>query len=233
MSLEQWKGCERPSATRLEGRYVALERLNAATHGDGLFAASSTPQADARFTWLFETPAASREEFQEWLDKAATGADPMFYAVIDKASGRIAGRQALMRIDPVHGVIEIGSILWNEWIARNPPATEALYLFMRHVFEDLGYRRFEWKCHNENEPSKTAALRFGFTFEGIFRQHMVAKGRNRDTAWFSIIDSEWPVLKSAYEAWLDPSNFDAKAVQRHSLRDIIAAKRLRAGAIAG
>lgn len=226
MDLQNWKGCERPSINRLEGRYVVLERLDAAKHGDGLFAASTTEQAQDRFRYLFETAAQSREEFDVWLAKASASADPLFFAVLDKASGRIAGRQALMRIDPLHGVIEIGSILWNEWIARKPPATEALYLFMRHVFDDLGYRRFEWKCHNENEPSKTAALRFGFTFEGVFRQHMVAKGRNRDTAWFSVIDSEWVYLKPAYETWLAPENFEGDGMQKRSLREIIAEQRL-------
>ncbi len=225
MDLQNWNGCERPSIDRIEGKYVILERLDAAKHGDSLYAASTTQQADARFKYLFETAPHSKDAFETWLEKEAASTDPLFFAVIDKVSGRVGGRQALMRIDPVHGVIEIGSILWNEWIARKPQATEALYLFMKHVFDDLGYRRFEWKCHNENEPSKAAALRFGFTFEGIFRQHMVAKGRNRDTAWFSIIDSEWRYLKPAYEAWLDPANFDAQGMQRQSLRDIISAQK--------
>ena len=126
-------------------------------------------------------------------------------AVIDLASGRVAGRQTLMRIDPANGVAEIGNILWSSIIARKPAATEAFFLFARHIFDDLGYRRFEWKCDNLNAPSKRAALRFGFQFEGIFRQHLVIKGRNRDTAWFSIIDSEWPAVKAKLEARLGGS----------------------------
>jgi RimJ/RimL family protein N-acetyltransferase len=141
------------------------------------------------------------------------GDDPLFSAVIDKATGRAAGRQALMRIVPEHGVIEIGHILWGPAIARTRVATEALYLAARHVFEDLGYRRFEWKCHDLNEPSKAAARRFGFSFEGVFRQHMWAKGANRDTAWFSMLDSEWPAFAREYARWLDPANFDAAGTQ--------------------
>jgi RimJ/RimL family protein N-acetyltransferase len=137
--------------------------------------------------------------------------------VIDQKTGRAEGRQALMRIEPAHGVIEIGHILWGPGIARSRVATEALYLFTSHVFDTLGYRRFEWKCHNLNEPSKRAAQRFGFTFEGVFRQHMVAKGRNRDTAWFAMIDADWPRLKAGYEAWLRPENFDESGLQRSTL----------------
>ena len=141
---------------------------------------------------------ADTEAFRALDVKAAAGADdPLFFAVIDKATGRAEGRQALMRIDPVHGAIEIGHVLWGPAIARTRVATEALYLSARYVFDDLGYRRFEWKCNDRNQPSKRAALRFGFAFEGVFRQHMVVKGRNRDTAWFSMLDSEWPGLGRA------------------------------------
>jgi RimJ/RimL family protein N-acetyltransferase len=124
-----------------------------------------------------------------------------------------------MRIDPSHGVIEIGSILWGPAIAGTRVATEAQFLFMAYAFDALGYRRYEWKCNADNEPSKRAALRFGFTPEGVFRQHMVAKGKNRDTAWFSIIDAEWPMLKARYLAWLDPDNFDAQGRQLRRLQD--------------
>ena len=222
MDLSYWQGCQPPTGKLLSGRYVTLEKLDAEKHCDGLFEASTTPDASKQFTWLFEAVPADRAAFAPWLEKAAASSDPLFYAVIDKASGKVAGRQALMRIDSVHGVIEIGSILWNGLVSRKPAASEALYLFMHHAFEELGYRRFEWKCHNLNEPSKLAALRFGFSFEGIFRQHMVLKGANRDTAWYSIIDSEWPRLKRAYEAWLDPSNFDANGMQKQKLADLIA-----------
>ena len=144
----------------------------------------------------------------------------MFFAVIDLASRRVAGRQTLMRIDPANGVVEIGNILWSSIMARKPAATEAFYLFARHVFDELGYRRFEWKCDNLNAPSKRAALRFGFQFEGIFRQHLVIKGRNRDTAWFSMIDGEWPPIRRALEAWLEESNFDEHGQQIARLTDL-------------
>ncbi|PWL17644.1 GNAT family N-acetyltransferase [Falsochrobactrum shanghaiense] len=214
--LQDWTPRPRPERKVLEGRYVRLEPLDAEKHGDGLFAASSVADADQRFTWLFEPAPATRAELEPWLEKAAASNDPLFFAVIDKASGKVAGRQALMRIDPVHGVIEIGSIYWGPLVSRKPAATEAQFLFMQYVFDGLGYRRYEWKCHNDNAPSKRAAERFGFQFEGVFRQHMVAKGKNRDTAWFSIIDSEWPALKKAYQAWLAPENFaeDGQQIKR-------------------
>lgn len=217
--LQNWTPRPKPERKVLEGRYVRLEPLDPKKHGDELFAASSVVDADQRFTWLFEFPPATREEFEPWLEKVAKSEDPLFFAVVDKASGKVAGRQTLMRIDPTHGVIEIGSIYWGPLISRKPAATEAQFLFMQYIFDELGYRRYEWKCHNENEPSKRAAERFGFSFEGIFRQHMVAKGKNRDTAWFSILDSEWPALRQAYQAWLAPENFDSDGQQKKKLEE--------------
>jgi RimJ/RimL family protein N-acetyltransferase len=184
-----------------------------------LFEASTVSDAAERFRWLFEYPPRDRAEFRSWLDKVQVSEDPLFFAVVDKSSGKAAGRQSLMRIDITHGVIEIGAIYWGPLISRRPAATEALYLFAQYVFDELGYRRFEWKCHNMNEPSKRAAARFGFKFEGVFRQHVVFKGGNRDTAWFSIIDGEWPALHAAYEAWLDPDNFDVAGSQKRTLED--------------
>lgn len=221
--LSNWQPRPRPGRRVLEGRTVRLEPLDAARHGDGLFEASSVPDATSRFAWLPELPPQDRPAFQPWLDKAEASPDPLFFAVIDKASGRVAGRQTLMRIDPANGVAEIGNIYWGPLVARKPAATEAQFLFASHVFDELGYRRYEWKCNNANEPSKRAAERFGFRFEGIFRQHMVVKGANRDTAWYSIIDKEWPALKSAYEAWLDPSNFDGEGRQVKRLEEFRAA----------
>lgn len=217
-NLHDWKPRPRPQRIAMEGRYVRLEPLDAARHGEALFAMATADDAEGRFRWLFDTKPATRAEFQPWLDKSAASEDPLFFVVIDKASGKMAGRQTLMRIDPTYGVIEIGNIYWSDIIARKPAATEAQFLFARHIF-DLGYRRYEWKCNNRNEPSKRAAERFGFKFEGIFRQHMVVKGENRDTAWYSIIDKEWPALKQAYDAWLDPSNFDANGQQKRRLED--------------
>ncbi|WP_374382189.1 GNAT family N-acetyltransferase [Dongia sp.] len=216
MDLSQWKGAPRPERVPLEGRYTRLEPLDPARHGADLFASAQAPGAEDRFRYLFEEAPGDSAAFTAWIDKAAAGTDPFFYAVIDKKSGRAEGRQSLMRIDTVHGVIEIGNILWGPAIARSRVATEALFLFARHAF-DLGYRRFEWKCNNLNEPSKCAAERFGFRFEGIFRQHMVVKGKNRDTAWFAIIDQDWPRLKAGYEAWLQPENFDAAGQQCRKL----------------
>lgn len=216
--LKNWQPRPRPERVVLEGRYVRLEPL-AAQHGDGLYEAATVADAGQRFRWLFENAPDDRAAFDAWLEKSSASQDPLFFAVIDKASGRIAGRQTLMRIDPAFGVIEIGNIYWGPLVSRRPAATEAQFLFARYVFEDLGYRRYEWKCNNRNEPSKRAAERFGFQFEGIFRQHMVVKGENRDTAWYSIIDKEWPLLRQAYKDWLDPANFDADGNQKRRLEE--------------
>ena len=204
--------CPRPARTPLEGRYARLEPL-AAAHAPALHEASSGPGAEERFAYLFDLPPAAPADTGAWIATMAAGDDPLFSAVIDRASGRAAGRQALMRIVPEHGVIEIGHILWGPAIARRRAATEALYLAARHVFEDLGYRRFEWKCNDLNEPSKAAARRFGFSYEGLFRQHMWVKGANRDTAWFSMLDSEWPGFRREYDRWLAPANFDPAGMQ--------------------
>ena len=218
--LSSWTPRPAPARQPIEGRYVRLEPLDAEKHGDGLYEASATDDKDKRFRWLYEYAPESREAYQPWLEKAQASEDPLFFVVIDKATGRIAGRQTLMRIDRGNGVIEIGNILWNPPVAQKPAATEALYLFARHAFDDLGYRRFEWKCNNNKEPSKRAALRFGFTAEGVFRQHIVVKNENRDTAWFAMIDKDWPTIRRALEEWLDPSNFDSEGRQKRRLEEI-------------
>ena len=217
MDLQHWTGVPRPERAIIDGRYSKLEPLDRVKHGRNLWAASRAPGAAERFRYLFEEPPATLADVETWIDRSAASSDPLFSAVIDKVTGRAEGRQALMRIEPVHGVIEIGSILWGPAIARTRIATEALYLAASHVFEKLGYRRFEWKCNNLNEPSKRAAVRFGFAFEGIFRQHMVVKGMNRDTAWYAMTDGEWPRLKAGYETWLQPANFDAAGQQKAKL----------------
>lgn len=217
MDLEDWNGAARPERTTLTGRYVRLEPLDAERHAADLLAASLAPGVADRFRYLFDEPPADLAALTAWLAKASASVDPLFFAVIDPVTGRAEGRQALMRIEPRHGAIEIGSILWGPAIARSRAATEAFYLVARHVFETLAYRRLEWKCDAQNLPSRRAALRFGFTFEGMFRQHMVVKGKNRDTAWFAIIDSDWPRLKAGYDAWLDPSNFDGSGRQQSKL----------------
>ena len=220
--LSGWTPRPRPTAEVIEGRWCRLERLDPARHGDTLFEASAAPGAEERFRYLYEPQPASRAEFDTWMERASAGDDPRFYAVIDGATGRAEGRQSLMRITPEHGVIEIGNILWGPAIARTRMATEALFLFARYAFDALGYRRFEWKCNAANEPSRRAALRFGFSFEGVFRQHMVVKGKNRDTAWFAMTDRDWPAIRSGFERWLDPSNFDAGGRQRLSLAAVTA-----------
>lgn len=222
--LSRWTPRPRPGEATLDGRWCRLERLDPARHGDDLFEAATAPGAEERFRYLFEPAPADRAEFDQWIAKASGGEDPTFYAVVDKARGRAEGRQALMRITPEHGVIEIGSILWGPAIARTRVATEALYLFARHSFDTLGYRRFEWKCDAANAPSRRAAERFGFIFEGIFRNHMVVKGQNRDTAWFAIVEGDWPALRAGMERWLDPSNFDGDGWQRQPLKDMLAAR---------
>jgi len=219
--LQGWTPRPRPDAPVLEGSWCRLERLDPNRHGDDLFAASTAPGAEERFRYLFEPPPRDRGDFDAWIKRAAAGADPLFYAVIDPVTGRAEGRQALMRITPEHGVIEIGSILWGPRIARTRIATEALHLFAAHVFEALSYRRLEWKCDALNEPSRRAALRFGFGFEGIFRSHMVVKGRNRDTAWYAITDAEWPRLAAGMRRWLEPENFDRNGRQKRPLRDFL------------
>ena len=206
--------CPRPGCVVLEGRYARLEPL-ALAHAQGLMAAS----ADAKsFDYLFDAPPRDLEDLKSYIRQKSASADPLFHAVVDKATGVAGGRQTFMRITPEHGVIEIGNILWGPAIRRTRVATEALYLAARYVFDDLGYRRFEWKCNDLNEPSKRAARRFGFGFEGVFRQHMWVKGANRDTAWFAMLDRDWPRLRAAYERWLAPSNFDAAGRQREALQ---------------
>lgn len=217
MTLADWTGAPRPERVVLDGRYARLEPLDRHAHGDALYASAVVEGAEERFRYLFDPPPADRANLDRWLDNAAASADPLFFAVIDKATGRAEGRQALMRIDTRHGVIEIGNILWGPAIARSRVATEAFALFGAYVFDTLGYRRFEWKCDNRNEPSKRAAVRFGFAFEGLFRNHMVVKGENRDTAWFSITDAEWPALAAALDSWLDPDNFDPDGRQKRRL----------------
>ena len=213
--LSNWTPRPRPQREVLTGQWCRLEPLSPA-HADDLFAASTANGADDRFRFLFED-VPDRTGFDAWLAAARASEDPLAFAVVDALTGVCGGRQSLMRITPEHGVIELGSILWGPAVARTRVATEALYLTAQYVFDQLGYRRFEWKCNSLNEPSRRAALRFGFRFEGIFRQHMVAKGANRDTAWFAITDDDWPALRQTYQRWLDPANFTPDGTQRSPL----------------
>jgi RimJ/RimL family protein N-acetyltransferase/GNAT superfamily N-acetyltransferase len=218
--LASWTPRPRPERRVLEGHYVRLEPLDPARHGDDLFAAGSGPEAERLWRYLFEEPYRDRASFQAWLDKFSASEDPLFFAAVDRETGKAEGRLSLMRIDAPNGVVETGNILFGPRLAQSRAATEAIYLQAAYVFDALGYRRFEWKCNDLNEPSKRAAHRFGFTFEGVFRQHMIVKGRNRDTAWFAMLDTDWPARKAAFERWLAPENFDAAGRQRASLRDL-------------
>ena len=214
-----WTPRSNPPATPMTGRYVRLEKLDPARHAPELAAAHQETDP-AHWTYLFDEKPASSAAYMEWAKKAASTEDPLFHAIVDLETGKACGVAAYMRIDKAHGVIEIGHINLAPRLQRTRQATEAMYLFMKRAFDELGYRRYEWKCDSLNAPSRAAALRLGFTFEGIFRQAIVYKGRSRDTAWYSIVDKEWPALKAAYEHWLEPSNFDADGRQRRRLEEL-------------
>ncbi len=214
--LSNWNGVARPEQTVLEGRYTRLEPLDPARHGDELYEAVSGSEAVRLHQWLADPIPSSRSDFDSWLVPKAASTDPLFFAVIDKRTGRVEGRQSILDINTDFGSAEIGHILWGPAIARTQITTEAFYLMADYVF-GLGYRRWQWRCNALNAPSRRAAHRFGYTFEGIFRNHMVVKGRNRDTAWFSILDTEWPWIKSGFQAWLDPSNFESDGTERSKL----------------
>jgi RimJ/RimL family protein N-acetyltransferase len=207
----------RPDRVTLEGQEVCLEPLNPSHHGDALFEATAGRDQDNLWTYMFDGPFEDRAAFDASIARLATSEDPLYFAIVDRRSGGATGRAALMRIEAAHRVVEVGSIVYSPRLQRTRGATEAMYLLARYVFEVLGYRRYEWKCHALNQPSRSAALRLGFTFEGLFRQHMIVKGRNRDTAWYSMIDAEWPARKARLERWLAPGNFDANGRQRTSL----------------
>jgi RimJ/RimL family protein N-acetyltransferase len=214
--LAHWESRPVPARVTLEGRYCRLEPLDARAHSNDLFEASMAPGAEERFRYLSEKPQ-DRKGFDRWIAQAAVSADRLFFGVIDRETRRCEGRQSYMRITPEHGVVEIGAILWGPKISRTRVATEALFLSVQHAFDTLGYRRVEWKCDSRNAPSHRAALRFGFTFEGVFRQHMVNKGHNRDTEWFSILDRDWPAIRNGFERWLAPENFDERGQQKSRL----------------
>ena len=208
-----------PQAITLSGRYVKLEPLSP-SHANQLFAASAGAENRLRFEYLMEYPPEGADDVASWIAKVIQSGDPLYSAVIDRSTGRCEGRQALLNIKPEHGSIELGGIYWGPAIARTRAATEATYLHMHYVFDTLGYRRFEWKCNNQNTASKAGATRLGFTFEGGFRQHMVIKGRSRDTAWYSITDQEWPPIRTAFEIWLNPENFDSHGHQKQRLEEL-------------
>ena len=193
MAHLDWKPSRLPERTALEGESVALEPVDPARHAEALFAAAEG--APAIWEYMAYGPFESEREFTEWLEARAKSEDALFYAVVDRASGLARGMASYLRIEPMHGVIEIGHIWFAPVLQRTRQATEAIFVLARHAFDDLGYRRLEWKCDSLNAPSRRAAERFGFVFEGVFRQHMVIKGRNRDTAWYAMTDGEWPLSR--------------------------------------
>lgn len=220
MSLD-WTPAKIPHRETLSASSVRLEPIDPERHARPLFLASHENGAgELVFRYLPYGPFAGFDDFREWLGQRAASADPLFFCVVDADTGSPQGMASFMRMAPEHGVIEIGHIWFAPALQRTRQATEAIYLMARHAFDELGYRRLEWKCDALNEPSRRAAERFGFTFEGVFRQHLVVKGRNRDSAWFSILDGEWPVIRSAFESWLAPENFDPEGRQRRSLAEV-------------
>jgi RimJ/RimL family protein N-acetyltransferase len=205
----------------MEGRLCRLELLEASLHADALYRAHALDAEGRNWTYLPYGPFTSLEDLALWIKSVESSEDPLFFAIIDMARQEPTGWASYLRIDPTMATIEVGHLAYSPALQRTPAATEAMYLMMRRAFDELGYRRYEWKCNSLNAPSWNAAERLGFRYEGTFRQAVVHKGRNRDQAWFSIIDREWPAIRSALERWLDPSNFDESGVQLRRLSDLI------------
>lgn len=222
LPVPKWTAPPLPDQSPLVGRYCRLEGLQVARHAQDLFAAYRLDQTGAMWTYLGYGPFLDLAALETWMAGAARSTDPLFYAIIDVASGKAVGHISYLRITPVAGSIEVGHVVYSPLLQRARVATEAMYLLMQRAFT-LGYRRYEWKCDALNDPSRRAAQRYGFSYEGIFRQALVYKGRNRDTAWYACIDQEWPALDAAYQRWLDPTNFDEQGQQRHRLGEFTSA----------
>jgi RimJ/RimL family protein N-acetyltransferase len=214
--LANWKPPIVPSHETIQGRFCRLEPLNAERHGKSLFEANSLDTEGRNWTYLPYGPFDGFARYVEWLREVASKTDTMFFAIVDKTSDKAVGLASYLRIDPINGSIEVGHLNFSPLLQQKPAATEAMYLMMKNAFE-LGYRRYEWKCNALNEPSRRAAQRLGMSYEGIFRQATISKGRSRDTAWYAAIDKEWPELQNAFTRWLDASNFDANGMQKISL----------------
>eukprot|EP01053_Blabericola_migrator_P001557 Blabericola_migrator_1__1556@NODE_140_length_13109_cov_183_610106_g122_i0_p5_GENE_NODE_140_length_13109_cov_183_610106_g122_i0NODE_140_length_13109_cov_183_610106_g122_i0_p5_ORF_typecomplete_len234_score34_91Acetyltransf_3/PF13302_7/6_9e22Acetyltransf_4/PF13420_7/8_9e12Acetyltransf_1/PF00583_25/2_1e06Acetyltransf_8/PF13523_6/0_051GNAT_acetyltran/PF12746_7/0_065_NODE_140_length_13109_cov_183_610106_g122_i051405841 len=219
--LPHWQPREMPSITVMEGAYCRLEKTTFDRHSDDIYNLICAPSVEkSSLTYFILPPSQTREEFDQWFKGACKASDPYQFAIVDKADGRVKGCVSLFRIDPKNGVIECAHVMYSPQLRGTRVGTEVHYLLGSYVFDNLGYRRYEWKCDALNEPSRNAATRYGFKFEAIFRQALVYKGRTRDTAWYSIIDSEWPDCKSRFEKWLDADNFDADGKQKKLLRDM-------------
>ena len=215
--VPDWTTRPLPPLTAMTGRLCRVEPLVPETHAADLFEANRADGRGRNWTYLNADGFTELAGYRAWLDKMTAGSDPLFHAIVDLATGRAVGVASYLRIDPANGVIEVGHINYSPRLQRTPAATEAMFLMMRRAFDELGYRRYEWKCDDRNEPSLAAAKRLGFRYEGTFRQALVYKDRNRDTAWFSILDGEWPAIKSAFQRWLAPENFDAAGRQQQGL----------------
>jgi RimJ/RimL family protein N-acetyltransferase len=211
------KASQLPRPVTLRGKYITVRPLKPVNDAESLFEGTHRDNREQFWAYMSAGPFATVDVFRAYLDKLGGSTDPLSFVIADPVTDRALGHASYMRIIPEHRVIEVGNIFFTCWLARTRGATEAIYLMARHVFEDLGYRRYEWKCNSLNLASKNAAVRFGFTFEGIFKQHMIQKGRNRDTAWFAMLESEWPAHKAAYEKWLSPENFDATGKEKSRL----------------
>ena len=222
-AVPQWKPVAPPPRSAIEGRYCRIEPIDPERHAAQLFEAISDDQDGRSWTYMAYGPFATLPEYRTWMKSTCLGDDPLFHAIVDAGTGKAVGIASYLRIDPKFGVIETGHIHYSPRLQRTRAATEAMYLLMRRVFDELHYRRYEWKCDSLNGPSRKAAARFGFSYEGIFRQATIYKGRNRDTAWFSVVDKEWPALKAAYETWLAPANFDGEGRQKQALGALTAA----------
>jgi RimJ/RimL family protein N-acetyltransferase len=218
--LPGWTARSRPPRSAIEGRLCRVEPVDVDRHASDLHAANLRDKDGRNWTYLAYGPYERLDDYREWMRRTCLGDDPLFHAIVDRSTGRAVGVASYLRIDPPAGVIEVGHINYAPPLQRTAAATEAMFLMMKRVFDELGYRRYEWKCDALNAPSRAAALRLGFEYEGLFRQATIYKARNRDTAWYAIIDRDWPALKGRYERWLDPSNFDAAGRQRQSLASI-------------
>jgi len=219
-----WKPPASPSREPMEGRFCRLEPLDPRRHAASLHGANAEDVEGRMWTYLPYGPFESRDDYVAWAEEVSRRSDPLFYAIIDRGTDRAVGVASYLRIDPPSGSIEVGHLGYSPLLQRRPGGTEAMFLMMERAF-DLGYRRYEWKCDALNGPSRAAAQRLGFSFEGIFRQAAVIKGRNRDTAWFSVTDNEWPALRRAFVHWLGPATFDEQGKQRVQLSELIAAAR--------
>ena len=219
--VPDWQARDRPPKTVMAGRTCRVEPIDPDRHAADLHAANTTDKEGRIWTYMAYGPFADPAAYRSWMEAECLGGDPLFHAIVDEATQKAVGVASYLRIDPGPGVIEVGHINYSPLLQRSVAATEAMYLMMARVFDELGYRRYEWKCDALNAASRRAALRLGFVYEGIFRQATIYKERNRDTAWYAVVDKDWPAVKAAFQAWLDPGNFDGEGKQKTSLSTLM------------